>query len=341
MRWKQAIYVAAILTMPLTAGAKTLTVAADGSSDFKTVQEAVAAVPENASERTVIHMKAGSYDGQIVIPKSKSKVTFEGDGADKTTIKYGYNTNEPNPAGVERQFWGIGVVVLSDDFIAHDLAFANVSGDHGQALALRIDGDRAVVYGTKLLGWQDTLMVNNGRQYFRNDYIEGRVDFIYGSGTAVFDHCEIHSKNGGHVTAASTPQDRPYGLIFLDCKLTGDRTPWDPATTNPATTQKAKVTPQADLGRPWRPYAMVAFIRCEMGDHIKAVGWNNWGKEANEKTARYNEFGNTGPGAAIDKRAPWSHQLSAEEVNKFTIANILSGQDQWAPEILIPTTAQK
>src|SRR5208282_997936 len=105
--------------------------------------------------------------------------------------------------------------------------------------------------------------VNNGRQYFHNDYIAGRVDFIYGSGTAVFDHCEIHSKNGGHVTAASTPQDHPFGFVFLHCKLTGDAAPWDPATTNPSTTQPAhRPGKMADLGRPWRPYASVAYIEC-------------------------------------------------------------------------------
>lgn len=298
-------------------------------------------MPDDSAERTVIHLKAGTYEGQIITPKNKSKITFEGDGADKTTIQFGYNTNEPNPQNVERRLWGIGVVVMSDDFMAHDLTFANTAGDHGQALALRIDGDRAVVYDCRLLGWQDTLMINNGRQYFHNDYIEGRVDFIYGSGTAVFDHCEIHSKNGGHVTAANTPQDHPFGMIFLDCKLTGDKTPWDPATTNPSTTQRPRVTLLADLGRPWRAYAMVAYLRCEIGDHIAPAGWNNWGKESNEKTARYYEFENTGPGAATDKRVAWSHQLTADEAKKFTVTGILGGSDQWDPTANLPAAASK
>ncbi|HSV13464.1 MAG TPA: pectinesterase family protein, partial [Tepidisphaeraceae bacterium] len=242
------------------AGAKTITVAADGGGDFKTIQEAIAAVPDKSAERTVIHIRAGKYEGQIFIPQAKTKIAFEGDGVDRTFITYHFNTNEPNPPGVGRNYWGTAVVVLSDDFTAHNLTFENESGDHGQALALRIDGDRAVVAGCHLVGWQDTLMVNNGRQYFADCYIAGRVDFIYGSATAVFDRCQIHSRNGGHVTAASTPQDHPYGLVFLNCKLTGDATPWDPATTNPASTVKPRVTPIADLGRPWRPYASVAYI---------------------------------------------------------------------------------
>jgi pectinesterase len=330
---------AIICFIGMIASAKTITVAADGSGDFKTIQEAIASAPDNPSERTILHIKPGSYEGQTVIPKSKSKITFEGDGIDKTILTYKYNTNEPNPPDVERQFWGIGVVVLSDDFQAYNLTFENVSGDHGQALALRIDGDRAIVSDCHLLGWQDTLMLNNGRQYFHNDYIAGRVDFIYGSGTAVFDHCEIHSKNGGHVTAASTPQDHPYGFVFLDCKLTGDAIAWDPATTNPSTTLKPRVTPLADLGRPWRPYAAVAFVRCEMGAHIKPEGWNNWGKASNEQTARYSEYHSTGPGANPDKRFAWTKQLTEDEAAKLTIPNILGGSDHWNPQPVLPATA--
>jgi pectinesterase len=313
------------------AQAKTIIVAADGSGDFKAVQDAVAAVPDNADERTIIHIRPGTYEGQIVVPKAKVKVTFEGDGVDKTFTTYHFNTNEPNPDGVSRSHKGTGVVVLGADFQAHNMTFKNESGDHGQALALRIDGDRAVVTDCHIVGWQDTLMVNTGRQYFSNDYIAGRVDFIYGSATAVFDHCEIHSRNGGFVTAASTPQDHPFGLVFMNCKLTGDATPWDPATTNPASTDKLRSTPIADLGRPWRPYASVTYINCEMGSHISPAGWNNWGKASNESTARYSEYHSTGPGGASDKRVPWSHQLSDEQAKAITVESVLGGNDHWDP----------
>jgi pectinesterase len=330
------------LCLPAVTLAKVITVAADGSGDAKTVIEAIAAVPDNSTERTVIHIKEGTYDdGQIVVPKSKQNVTFEGAGVDKTFLSFKYNINEPNPPDVHRKLWGIGVVILADDFRAHDLTFQNASGDHGQALALRIDADRAIVYDCHLIGWQDTLRVNNGRDYFHNDYIAGRVDFIYGNATAVFDHCEIHSRNGGFVTAANTPADKPYGFVFLDCKLTGDAIPWDPATTNPASTVKPRVTPLADLGRPWRPNAAVAYIRCEMGAHISPGGWNNWGSTSNEQTARYSEYKSTGPGAAPDKRVPWSHQLSDAEAAKYTVADILGGTDNWDPAAILLSTTQK
>lgn len=311
------------------AESKIITVASDGSADFKTVQEAIAAAPENASDRTIIHIKPGTYEGQLIVPKNKPRLTLQGDDAEQTKITWSRNVYDPIPEGADK--FNPGINVRADDFRADELTFENTSGDHGQALAMRLDGDRAVVTNCRIVAWQDTLMVNNGRDYFRDCYIAGRVDFIYGSATAVFDHCEIHSRNGGHVTAASTPQDHPFGFVFLNCKLTGDAAAWDPATTNPATTQKVRVTPIADLGRPWRPYAAVAFINCEMGNHISPKGWNNWGKAENEKTARYAEYKTSGPGANADKRLAWTKQLTDEEAAKYTIPNILAGTDGWDP----------
>jgi pectinesterase len=338
---KTKLVLAAALICCATAPAraeKTLTVAPDGSGDFKTVQEAIAAVPDNSPDRTVIHIKPGTYQGQTFLPKSKSNVTFEGEDAEKTVLTYALNVKEV-PEGQPRQFGGTGVVILGNDFHAEKITFQNSSGDHGQALALRIDGDRAVLEDCRMLGWQDTLMVNNGRQYFKGCFIEGRVDFIYGGATAVFDHCEIHSKNGGHITAASTPQDRPFGFVFLDCRLTGDPTPWiDPATGAPPAGRSTKA-PMADLGRPWRPYASVTYVNCTMGDHIKPEGWDNWGKVENEKTARYAEFRGTGPGANPERRVGWSKQLTNEEAAKLTISHILGESDGWNPEAPTATTA--
>jgi pectinesterase len=316
------------------AAAGQVTVAADGSARFKTLQEAIAAISDNAAEPTIIHIKPGTYRGQMVLPKGKMNVFFQGEDAQKTILAFSYNANEVNPPEVQQQYKGTGVVILGDDFHASKITFQNTSGDHGQALALRIDGDRAVLVDCRLLGWQDTLMLNNGRQYFKNCYIEGRVDFIYGSGNAVFDQCEIHSKNGGHITAASTPENHPYGFVFLHCKLTGDAIPWSP----PAGSPPPRVTPLADLGRPWRPYASVTFIDCEMGNHIKPQGWNNWGKAENEKTARYSEYGSTGPGANPAKRVSWSRQLTREEAEKITIESVLAGADGWKPQTVSATT---
>lgn len=299
------------VTEPTPKGQKTIVVAADGSGDYKTIQEAIAAAPGNNADRTTIRIKPGTYQGQIVVPPSKPNLTFVGESARRPVLTYALNVKDPVPAGVPERFNGIGVVILGNGFHAENVTFENTSGDHGQALAVRVEGDRSIFRGCRLLGWQDTLMVSNNRQYFKDCYIEGRVDFIFGGSTAVFEDCEIHSKNGGYVTAASTPEDHRYGYVFLRCRLTGDGVP-------------------AFLGRPWRPNASVAFIDCEMGSHIRPEGWNNWGKAENEKTARYAERNSRTPqGRPLDvsQRVPWSRQLTAEEAAGYTIVNALNGWD--------------
>jgi pectinesterase len=310
---------------------KSITVAADGSGDFKTVQEAFEAVPEKSADRTIIRVKPGTYEGQKILAKGKDKVTLLGLDAATTILTWNINTNEEQPPGANPRFKGTSLVILGDDFKADKLTFENASGDHGQALALRLDGDRAVVTNCRMLGWQDTLRPEKGRHYFKDCYVEGRVDFIYGGGTAVFDQCEIKSKNGGYVTAASTPQENAYGFVFLNCNLTSDPKPWVDPTGKIPTKTPGKKPPLAALGRPWRPYASVVFVNCQMGDHIQPEGWNNWGKTENEQTARYAEYKSKGPGANPDNRVPWSKQLSADEGEKITVEAVLSGSDQWKP----------
>ncbi|MFC5463033.1 pectinesterase family protein [Massilia niabensis] len=321
----------ALLLSHAVAAERIIVVAADGSGDVRTVQEAFAAVPDNSPERTVIHIKPGTYDGQKILAREKRNVTLRGEQAATTILTWHINTNEEQPPGTHPRHKGTALVVLADDFRAEQLTFQNTSGDHGQALALRIDADRAVVTNSRLLGWQDTVMLNNGRHFFRDTYIEERVDFIYGSATAVFERCEIRSKNGGYVTAASTPPEREYGFVFIDSRLTGDPAPWvDPTGKIPA---KAPASaPQAYLGRPWRPYGSVTFVNTDMGAHIHPAGWDTWRNAANEKTARYAEYMSRGPGANRSARVAWSRQLSASEAGQFTAARILGGTDGWRPQ---------
>ena len=304
-------------------------VSADGSGTHTTVQAAIASVPDNAAKPFIILLKPGKYKGQIIVPKTKRNVRLVGEELENTILTYDLNVQETN-AATDLRFKGIGVIVLGDDFRAENVTFENTSGDHGQALALRADGDRAVFNHCRMLGWQDTLRVDDGRDYFTNCYIEGRVDFIYGSAATVFDHCEIHSKNGGHITAANTPQNQPFGFVFMDCKLTGDPQPWISAEGIPTNTNSL---PKADLGRPWRPYASVTYLNCWMGDHIKPEGWNNWRSPTNELTARFAEYNSTGPGANPDQRFKWSKQLTKEAAEKITVKSVLSGNDDWNPEL--------
>lgn len=294
-------------------GEKQFTAAADGSGDFRTIQQAIAAIPDGNLDRTTLRIGPGVYHGCIILPRSKINVSFIGEDAQKTIITYALNVADPQPREVPRRIAGTGVIILGEGFIAENLTFRNTSGDHGQAMALRLEADKCILRNCRLLGWQDTLRLHSKRQYLVDSYIEGRVDFIYGGSTAVLERCTIKSKNGGYVTAASTPQEEPYGFVFLNCKLISD----DKVPTL--------------LGRPWRPYAHVAFVRCELGAHIKPEGWDNWGKAENESTARYAEYGCTGPGADRSKRVAWTRELTEAEAAKLTTGQVLAGKDRWNP----------
>lgn len=284
-------------------------------------------MPQGGVERFTIRVRPGRYEGPVMVPAQKKRVSFLGEDPLTTVISWDRNVKDPIPPGGDGM--NPGVHIRGDDFQAENLTFENTSGDRGQGLAVRVDADRAEFRNCRLLGWQDTLMVNKGRQYFYDCAIEGRVDFIFGDGTAVFENCRIHSKNGGYITAASTPAGQQFGLVFLGCKLTGNATPWvDPSG---AVAPKVWKLPNAHLGRPWRPHGSVAFIECEMGEHIKPEGWNNWGKTENEATARFAEYGNTGPGSATASRVPWARILTREAAAAITVQSVLSGSDGWKP----------
>lgn len=310
---------APVITAPASAATQSsskgrhLVVAIDGSGEFRTVQAAIDAVPANNKDRIVIRIKPGRYKERIEVPKNKPFVTFLGDDAKKTILTHDWNAKHIGPDGNEVGTGGsYSTKINGEDFIAENITFENTAGDTGQALAMFADADRLIFRNCRFLGWQDTLYANGGRHYYDRCHIEGRVDFIFGGATAVFDRCTIHSKNGGHITAASTPEENPFGYVFLDCKLTG-------------------AGAKADLGRPWRPFAAVAYVRCFIGDHIKPEGWDNWGKESNEQTARYSEYKCTGPGANRSKRVGWAREMNDDEAAKYTIENILAASDGWNP----------
>ena len=307
-------------------------VSADGSGTHTTLQAAVQDAPENGTKPYRILLKPGTYEGQILVPKNRNHLQLFGEEMAGTVLTYGLNVLESDIHTLAA-FRGTGVIVLGDDFRAENLTIQNTSGDHGQALALRVDGDRAVFNHCQLLGWQDTLMLNRGRDYFTNCLIAGRVDFIYGSATAVFDRCELRSKNGGHITAANTPAAQPFGFIFRNCQLTSDPQPWINPQGVAVNTNRDGSIAQADLERPWRPYASVTYLNCAMGGHIKPEGWNNWRNPTNELTARFAEYHSTGPGASPARRLRWTRQLTDAEAQKITLANVLGGVDHWDPTL--------
>jgi len=295
------------------------TVAKDGTGDFSTVQEAIMAVPDFRKEQTVIYIKNGTYQEKIILADSKTNVLLIGESAEETVLTFGDWAQKENRFGEEMGTTGSSsFFVFGSDFSARNITFANTAGPVGQAVAIRVTGDRAYFEKCRFLGFQDTLYAHgeNSRQYYKNCYIEGTTDFIFGWATAVFEDCEIYSKTGGqYITAASTNEGQPFGFVFINCRLTGDA-PED----------------SVYLGRPWRDGAQTVFINSELGKHIKKEGWHNWNKPHAEKTSYYAEFGSKGSGADDEARVSWAHQLKQDQVVIFTVENILKGDDGWNPK---------
>ncbi|GAB2534890.1 pectinesterase family protein [Spirosoma aerophilum] len=299
-----------------------ITVAQDGHGDFTTVQAALNSVPANNKSRIVIRIRKGVYKEKLKLDSTQHLVTLIGDDKASTILTYDDYSGKVGPDGVKfRTFTSSSVSIFGNDFRAENLTFENTSGPVGQAVALYVTGDRAVFINCRFLGFQDTLYTgmpdHHARQYYKDCYIEGTVDFIFGSATAVFEHCTIFSKKEEtYITAAATPEGMRYGFVFMDCQLSSQAQP-------------ASVY----LGRPWRDFAKTVFIRCQLGAHIKPEGWHNWDKPQAEKTSVYAEYESSGPGANPMKRVGWSKQLSREDAKAYTVQRVLAGDDHWKPTL--------
>jgi pectinesterase len=292
-----------------------ITVAADGSGQFTKVQDAIMSVPDGRPERPVIiHIKPGTYKERLYIQREKRFFHLVGDDPATTILTFDLNANLTDQDGTPiGTFRTPSTVVDADDFTAENLTFENSAGPVGQALAVRVEGDRAVFRNCHFLGWQDTILVNRGRQLFERCLIKGHVDFIFGGATAYFDRCHIHCLGNGYITAASTPDFQQYGFVFRDCRITSE----------------PKMLTY--LGRPWRGYSAVTFINTEMSETVRPEGWNNWGQPERELTSRYYEFGSTGPGGEMSQRVKWAKQLTPEAAAVLTREHVLAGLDGWKP----------
>ncbi|MFN2440791.1 MAG: pectinesterase family protein [Chitinophagaceae bacterium] len=297
---------------------KNITVAMDGSGDYQTLQAAFNAVPLNNKTPVIIFIKKGVYKEKLHLDSTKDFVTLVGEDKFNTILTYNDHTGKLSPKGDTintRTSWSFKI--KADNFIAKNITFQNDAGfTAGQAVAVESDGDKAVFKNCRFLGNQDVLFTNSdkSRQYFENCYIEGTTDFIFGSATAWFQQCHIHSKKNSHITAASTPKEKAFGYIFNDCILTGDTS-----------------LHNVSLGRPWRPYAHVVYMNCFIGEHIKAEGWSNWNNTENYLTARYEEYKNYGPSANPGTRVKWAKQLTDEEAKKYTLKNVFG---DWQPALV-------
>ena len=291
------------------ARADQLTVAADGTGDFKTVQEAVNRVPENNGRRFTIFIKSGTYTEQIRVPANKPYISFLGKDANKTILNFSISNKMAGSTSA-----AYATYIGGHDFHAENITFENSFGTGSQAVAILVESDRAVFKNVRFLGWQDTLYAKNGRQFYENCYIEGHVDFIFGEAAAVFDNCTIHSKGDGYITAPMRfSADEPSGFVFIKSTLTSENT-----------------RNGVYLGRPWRDFGRTVFLNTKMDAAIRPEGWNHWLPER-EKTAYFAEYNSSGAGANDIARVKWAHQINESETKQFLPGNFLKGRDGWNP----------
>lgn len=293
----------------------TLSVHEEDKPDYSRLQEAIDSIPEGYEETVTIRIRPGIYEEKVTVPATAPPILLLGEDRDKTILTWSDNAHTLGEDGKPLGTFRSGTLnIFAESFTAENVTIRNASGPGtGQAVAAFVDAGQAVFRRVRLLGDQDTLYTGKGKQYYNECYIEGDVDYIFGAATAVFDRCRLHNKRSrGYITAASTPEGTAFGYVFLDCEITGGEGVRD-----------------VYLGRPWRPYAHVAFIRTTIDGSITPEGWHNWGQPDRETTSRYEEFASTGAGAAPEQRVSWSRQLSAEEAAEYRVIHIFDG---WHPE---------
>jgi pectinesterase len=313
---------------------------------YSSIKEALESLP--AKGPAVIRIKNGIYNEKIKLMRSDT--TIIGEDSVNTIISFDDHAYRTFPTGEKMNtFNSYTMYIGATDVHMQNITVRNTAGAarvFGQSIAMYADADRISFYRCRFISHQDTLLtgplpkhptplglnlvhptLGSGdeeyyetvRIFFDECYIEGDVDFIFGSATAYFRKCEIFSKDkgeaiNGFITAASTSPVYAYGYVFAECRLTGDASPHS-----------------VYLGRPWRDFAKVSFLRCEMGEHIFPEGWHNWNIPHREITSRYGEYQSTGKGSA-GQRVSWAQILSEKEASLLTVEHVLSGSDNWNPE---------
>ena len=296
----------------------TLVVARDGTGQFRNVAEAIEVCRAFMEYHKVIYVKKGIYKEKLVIPQWLTNIEICGEDRDQTIITYDDHANIflPEIGKGMGTFRTYTLKIQGSKITLKNITIENNAARLGQAVALHTEGDQLTFINCRFLGHQDTIYTGNAhsRQYFKDCYIEGTTDFIFGPATAWFEHCDIFCKADSYITAASTPQNVPYGYVFNNCRITADK----------------NVT-KVYLGRPWRDYGYTLFMNCELPAVIRPQGWHHWQKER-EQTARYMEYNNRGEGAATNERVSWSRQLTKKEAQQITPQQVLSINDTWNPE---------
>ncbi|XP_010057974.2 pectinesterase-like [Eucalyptus grandis] len=308
-----------LLQSPANAVNADVVVAKDGSGKYKTVKQAIAAAPSKAQTRYVIHVKKGTYKENVEVAKTKKNIMLVGDGMNLTVI-----TGSLNVIDGSTTFKSATVAVNGDGFIAQDIWFQNTAGPQKhQAVALRVSADKSVINRCRIDAYQDTLYTHTNRQFYRDSYITGTVDFIFGDAGVVFQNCKLVARKpmrGQSNMVTAQGRTDPYqntGISIQRCHViaSSDLAP-------------VKGSIKSYLGRPWKLYSRTVVMQSNIGDHIDPTGWSVWSGDHALKTLYYGEYMNKGPGAGTSKRVKWPgyHVItSPAEAKKFTVAELIQG----------------
>ncbi|WP_226177475.1 pectinesterase family protein [Hymenobacter lucidus] len=317
-------------------------VAQDGSGAFRTVQAAIDAAPTARTANYTIYIKNGRYKEKINVPSNKPFLQLIGQSVANTILTYDDFSGKPNPAGgTFGTSNSASVTINATDFSALNITFENTTGDAPQALAINVNADRAAFKNCRFLGGQDTVLANgNGlRQYFRNCYIDGTVDFIFGSSRAIFDRCVVYAKTrqdglgGSYITAANTQPGQAFGYVFRSCTIPANR-----GTTTYV------------LGRPWQnstgsvPLAenKVVWLKTTMATGvIKPEGWSTWDAGTNTALITYAEYNSRkfdGRPINVSQRVSWSKQFTPADTAQYSISNLFGTWDPCTVNSSICTT---
>lgn len=320
-------------------------VAADGSGDYKTVQEAIDAAPAGRGTPWLVFIKAGEYKEHVNIPANKPYIHLIGQDDDKVFITDDRLCGGDNAVHVDD---GATVVVKAGNCFFEGITFVNSWGHEKQAgpqaLALNTQGDRIVFNKCSMWSYQDTWITtstSNNRCYAKDCFIEGAVDFIYNSGNYYFENSTlyINRKSGGYIVAPSHAADVKWGYVFMNTLITA---PGNPAETD------------VWLGRPWHNSPKTVFINTTAEVTIPAAGWYETMGGLPALWAEYNTMDGDGNPVDLSQRRSsyyrtennekvWVHNvkntLTAEEAAQYTVKNVLSGSDAWQPEIITEACA--
>uniref|UniRef100_A0A804R283 pectinesterase n=1 Tax=Zea mays TaxID=4577 RepID=A0A804R283_MAIZE len=294
------------------AAATVITVAKDGTGNFRTVGEAVAAAPNNSEARTVIRVKAGTYEENVEVLPYKKNIALVGEGRDTTVI-----TGSRSAADGWTTFRSATFGVSGEGFLARDITFRNTAGaGKGQAVALRVNADLAALYRCGVEGHQDALYAHSFRQFYRECAVSGTVDVVFGDAA----RAPVPGQSVVLTAHGRADPNEDTGIALHHCTVSASAA--DPA---PAGTRTF-------LGRPWGAYARAVVMDSYLGQIVDREGWAEWpgAEPGRADTVYFGEYGNDGPGADTGGRVGWAgvRQMEYDEAAQFAVENFIYG-DEW------------